>query len=130
MNVVFPEVTAVRGTYNGVQSSKSSTDGETTETGFRDGGVNDPLGTEAVQQTPRYLVTIIVERVQICDPWTAGKSDEGQGAIRSVVLRNLLSKNESLLVALQLLGERLVQSITDSDLLGARFRSISPEAQD
>ena len=96
------------GTHNGVQSSKSSTDGETTETGFRDGGVNNPLGTEAVQQTPRYLVTIEGERIQICDPWTAANSHGGQGAIRSVVLRNLLSKNESLLVALQLLGERLV----------------------
>jgi hypothetical protein len=50
-------------------------------------------------------------------------------AIRSVVLRNLLTQNKRLLVALQLLSESLVQGISYSDLLGAALRSISPVAQ-
>jgi len=48
--------------------------------------------------------------------------------LRSVVLCDLLTQNESLLVALQLLRQSLVQSVTDGDILGPGFRSISAGA--
>ena len=45
-------------TYNGVQAGQSRTNCQTTETSFRDGSVDNPLRTEAVQQTSCYFVTI------------------------------------------------------------------------
>jgi hypothetical protein len=44
-------------THNGVQTSESSTDSQTSETGLCDGGIDNPLGAETVQKTPRHLVT-------------------------------------------------------------------------
>lgn len=44
-------------THNGVQTSKSSTNGETSETGLCDGGIDNPLGAETVQKTLGHLVT-------------------------------------------------------------------------
>jgi hypothetical protein len=52
-------VSGLRGkTHNGVQTSESSTNGDTSETGLCDGSINDTLGTEAVEKTPRHLVAV------------------------------------------------------------------------
>jgi len=85
---------------NGVQTSESSTNGDTTEAGLCDGGIDNPLGAEAVEQTLGHLVC-------------------------SVVLCDFLTKDEGLLVEFQLLRQGLVQGITNGDLLSTILGSIS-----
>jgi hypothetical protein len=77
-----------------MKTTEGSTDSETTETRLGDGGVNDTLVTEAVEKTLGHLVG-------------------------TVVLGNLLSENEDLLVLLELLSESLVERISDGVLLDA-----------
>jgi excinuclease UvrABC helicase subunit UvrB len=50
--------------------------------------------------------------------------------IRSIILRDLLTQDKCLLVALQLLREGLVQSISNSNILGAGLCGITAEPQD
>jgi hypothetical protein len=90
-------------TYNGMQTAKGSTDSQTGKAGLCDGGVDDPLLAEPVEQALGDLVC-------------------------AVVLGDLLAEDEHLLVGLELLGERLVQGIADCVLLGSgrRIRRICP----
>lgn len=87
-------------TYDGVKTAQSGTDGETTETTLSDGSVNDTLLTESVKKTLGDLVG-------------------------TVVLSNLLTKDEDLGVGLELLSKGLVERITDSVLLDTRARALS-----
>jgi hypothetical protein len=64
-----------RYTHDRSQSAQRSTDGQTTETAFRDRCVNDSLVTKSIQQTLGHLVG-------------------------TVVLGDLLSQNEDLLILL------------------------------
>jgi len=82
-----------------VKTTEGSTNSETTETRLSNGSVNDTLLTEAVEKTLGHLV----------------------GA---VVLSNLLTENEDLLVLLKLLSESLVERISDSDLLDTRALAV------
>jgi hypothetical protein len=75
-----------------VKTTKGSANSETTETRLSNGSINDTLLTEAVEKTLGHLVG-------------------------TVVLSNLLTENEDLLVLLKLLSESLVERISDSDLL-------------
>jgi hypothetical protein len=77
-----------------VKTTEGSTNSETTETRLGDGGVNDTLVTEAVEKTLGYLVG-------------------------TVVLGNLLSQNEDLLILLELLSQSLVERISDGVFLDA-----------
>lgn len=62
--------------------------------------------------------------------WKRNRHGRKGQNIRSIVLRNLLSQDESLLVAFQLLRKGLIQCITNGDLFGASFRSIPPGMAD
>jgi hypothetical protein len=58
-NLLRSPVSGLRGkTHNGVQTSEGSTNGDTSKSGLCDGSVNDTLGAEAVQKTPRHLVAV------------------------------------------------------------------------
>lgn len=81
-------------TYHGVQSTECSTNSETAETGLGDGSVDDPPVAEAVQQALCHLVC-------------------------TIVLGDLLTQDEDLVVALQLLSQCLVQRISDGVVLCA-----------
>ncbi|KAI6775058.1 hypothetical protein HG530_001816 [Fusarium avenaceum] len=81
-------------TLNGVKTTQGSTNSETTETRLGDRSVNDTLLTEAVEETLGNLVG-------------------------TVVLGNLLTEDEDLLVLGELLCESLVERISDSVLLDA-----------
>jgi hypothetical protein len=86
--------TKILETYNRVKTTQGSTNSETTETRLGDRSVNDTLLTEAVEETLGNLVG-------------------------SVVLGNLLTEDEDLLVLGELLRESLVERISDSVLLDA-----------
>lgn len=75
-----------------MQATESSTDSETTETTLRDRSVDHTLLAEAIQETLGDLVC-------------------------AVVLGDLLTQDEDLLVALELLGQGLVERISDGVLL-------------
>lgn len=77
-----------------MQSTQRSSSGQTSEAHLGNGRINDSLLAKSVQQALGDLV-------------------------RAVVLRNLLAQDEDLGVALQLLGQRLVQGISDGVLLDA-----------
>lgn len=79
-------------TYDGVEATESSTNGQTSETALGDGSVNDTLLTEAVEKTLGNLVG-------------------------TIVLSDLLAKDEDLVVGLELLGKGLVEGISDGVLL-------------
>lgn len=81
-------------TYDGVKAGEGSADGETAEAGLGNGRVDDALVAEAVQET-------------LCD------------LVGAVVLGNLLTQDEDLGVLLELLGEGLVEGLTDRVLLDA-----------
>lgn len=81
-------------THNRSQSAQRSTDSQTAETTFGDGCVNDPLVAEPIQQALGDLVG-------------------------TVVLGDLFSQDEDLLILLQLLDQGLVQGLADGVLLGA-----------
>jgi hypothetical protein len=78
-----------------VKTTEGSTNSETTETRLSNGSINDTLLTEAVEKTLGHLVG-------------------------TVILSNLLTENEDLLVLLKLLSEGLVERISYSDLLDTR----------
>jgi hypothetical protein len=81
-----------------VQTSESSTNGDTTEAGLCDGSIDNPLGTEAVEQTLSHLVS--VEGGSSASVWI---QPDLNNYSRSVVLRNFLTEDEGLLVGFQLL---------------------------
>jgi hypothetical protein len=84
-----------------VQPAERGADGETAETHLGDGCVDNPLVAKAVQQALGDLVC-------------------------AVVLGNLLTHDEHLGVALELLGERLVQGVADCVLLDTGGIGICP----
>lgn len=91
-----------KSTHHRVQTTQSSTNSQTAETTLRDRGVNDPLLTESIQQP-------------LCD------------LVGTIVLSNLLAQDEDLGVGLQLLGQSLVQRISDCIFLDAVAVSICPD---
>lgn len=126
-----------KNTHNRVQASQSSTDSQTTETSLRDGGINHPLRAKSVQQTSCHLVpagkraALVIKVTSTKTRHSSHCTDrkkKNREALRSVVLCDLLTQNESFRVALQLLRQSLVQSITDIDLLDPTFRRISSSA--
>lgn len=101
-----------------MQASQCSTDSQTSEASFGDRSVNNPFGSEPVEQASRDLVTINPTITVSSLPLIAAlimHIETGWNDVRSVVLCNLLAQNENLVVALQLLSQRLVQGISDSD---------------
>lgn len=86
-------------TYNWVKTTESSANGETGKATLCDGGVNNTLVAEAIEETLGDLVG-------------------------TVVLGNLLTEDESLGVLLELLGQSLVEGLTDGVLLDAVAVSI------
>jgi hypothetical protein len=84
-----------------VQTAEGSADGETAETALGDGGVDDTLVAEAVQQALGDLVG-------------------------TIVLGDLLTQDEDLGVRLKLLGKSLVQGVSDGVLLDAGALGVGP----
>jgi hypothetical protein len=151
-------------THDGVQASERGTDGQTGETRLGDGGVDNPLLAEAVEETLGDLVTAalvssvlvaalsaallaaLLRRSGPAQPaiaaspaamwcsaaaslacvfplsqrWRIPSARVCGGHVRSVVLRDLLSEHEDLVVALHLLGHGLVERLADGHLLLAR----------
>lgn len=83
INDGFSRKRSKESTHDRSQSAQGSTDSETAEATFGDGCIDDPLVAEPVQQALGDLVG-------------------------TVVLGDLLSQNEDLLILLQLFGQGLV----------------------
>lgn len=88
-------------THHRVQSAQGGTGSQAGKTHLGDGSVNDTLLAEPIQQS-------------LCD------------LVRSVVLGNLLTQDEDLGVGLELLGQSLVEGISDSVLLDASALGVRP----
>lgn len=82
-----------------MKTAQGSTNSETAETALGDGSVDNALLAESVQKTLGDLVG-------------------------TIVLRNFLTEDEDLRVSLELLGQCLVQGITDGVLLDASTLSV------
>lgn len=89
-----------KATHHGVKTAESGTNSKTTEARLGDGSVNDTLVAEAVQKTLGHLVS-------------------------TVVLGDLLTKDEDLGVGLELLSKSLVERISDGDLLDTGAGALS-----
>lgn len=84
-----------------MQSAKGSANSETTETALGDGCIDDTLVAEPVQET-------------LCD------------LVCAVVLSDLLTQNEDLVIGFKLLGEGLIEGLSDSVVLGSLCVGICP----
>lgn len=65
-----------------METSERSTDGETGETRFCDGGVDDPLLAEAVEQALGDLVAVEVVSTELRHTVTARRSEASRHALQ------------------------------------------------
>jgi hypothetical protein len=104
------------------QTGQGSTDSQSSETGFCNGGINDSLFAEAIQQAFGDLVSVWSSNQQIGRLAIIKKFGmRAVPCLRSVVLCNLLAEQENLVVCFHFLGHGLIKGFTNGNLLGATW---------